>query len=263
MSDGPVRRIARCALAAAALVLSACSVLIPVPPAPVATPESALSAYARTLERFVNDRGEVDFPALAADTRDLDLYVRHIAETPLVRFAGRDEKLAHLINSYNALSMFNVVASGIPESHAGLAKVEFFVRRKFVVGGEPISLYDYENRVIRPLGEPRVHFALNCSAVSCPILPRRPFSAGEIDRELEREARAFFSRPENYRPDRGERAVFLSEILRFFKEDFVPDHAKSLVEYGNRYAPHPVPADYEVRFTPYDWTVANSRRPDR
>ena len=57
------------------------------------------------------------------------------------------------------------------------------------------------------------------------------------------------------------RTVWLSELLSFYPEDFVPSAATSLTAYANRYAPQPAPLDYEVRFTPYDWTIANSRRP--
>ena len=48
------------------------------------------------------------------------------------------------------------------------------------VGGKTISLYKLENDVIRPLGEERVHFALNCMVVSCPRLPRAAFSAAAL-----------------------------------------------------------------------------------
>jgi hypothetical protein len=59
-----------------------------------------------------------------------------------------------------------VIRSGVrPEQ-----KIRFFLLRKYRVGGEDMSLYALENDIIRPLGEPRVHFALNCMAVSCPRL---------------------------------------------------------------------------------------------
>jgi hypothetical protein len=101
---------------------------------------------------------------------------------------------------------------------------------------------------------------LNCSAVACPVLPRVPFTAAALDAELARETRAFFVRPENFRVDTAARTVWLSELLNFYPEDFVPLMATSLLEYANRYAPQPAPLDYTVRFTPYDWTVANSKR---
>ena len=226
---------------------------------------SALAAWARVLDRFVNAQGEVDFSALAQQPADLHTMVRQVAATAPDSLAGWPTQMAWLINAYNALSMFNVIASGIPASHAGLAKVVFFVQRQFNIGGQWLSLYALENDVIRPLGrsqaDPRLHFALNCSALSCPVLPRQPFTAAGLEAELDRETRAFFARPDNFRIDPAQRSVWLNEILAFYTEDFVPAPARSLIEYANRYAPAAAPTDFQVRFTPYDWTVANSRRP--
>lgn len=244
----------RVLLAFCVALLTGCAQLVPAPQVEPVDSRAALAAYERVLSRFVDARGAVDFAALSRDRRDLDLYIRHVADTPLGAFAQRDEKLAHLINSYNALAMYNVVASGIPPTHAGLAKVEFFVLRKLAVGGEPISLYDYENRIIRPLGEPRVHFALNCMAVSCPRLPRAPFSAGRLGEDLERETRLFLAEPRNLRVDAAKRTVHLSEIFAFYPEDFLRE-APSLLAWVNRYLAEPIPENYRVQLIPYDWTV--------
>lgn len=230
-----------------------------------ATANEAAGAWSSVLARFVDERGEVDFPALAQDRAELDRVVRYIADTPVESLPDGSARLAHFINAYNALSMFNVVDSGIPQTHAGWNKVNFFVLRRFNVGGRTVSLRGFENDLIRPYalarGDPRIHFALNCSAVACPVLPRVPFTAAHLDAELERETRAFFARSANFRVDTTTRTVWLSEILDFYPDDFVPLAAPSLLAYANRYAPAPAPADYLVRFTPYDWTVANSRRP--
>lgn len=246
-------------------LLTGCTTLVATPDLPAPTPQAAQAAWARVLSSHVNARGEVDFEALANDRGDLESYVRHVAQTPLTSLPEGPERLAHMINAYNALSMFNVLRSGVPVTHAGWAKLRFFVLRKFDVGGQALSLYSLENDVIRPAtrarNDPRVHFALNCSAVSCPVLPRVPFTADALDAELERETRAFFARQENFRVDAEQRTVWLSELLDFYPEDFVPQPAASLLAYANRYAPQPAPLDFRVRFTPYDWTIANSRRP--
>ena len=248
------------------LGLTGCATVIPPPSAPKATAAQAGAAWSRVLQRFVNGRGEVDFAALAQDRADLDRYVRFVADTPLTGFSDDHQRLAHMINAYNALSMFNVIESGIPATHAGLKKVTFFIFRKFSIGGQSWSLYGFENEVIRPftreIGEPRVHFALNCSARSCPVLPTMPFTAAALGTELQREALAFFARSENFRIDASARTVWLSEILNFYPEDFVPAHGSNLIAFANRYAPRAAPLDYTVRFTPYDWTVANSRPTD-
>jgi Protein of unknown function, DUF547 len=249
-------------------LLTGCATQVPVPvlkpSGPALTADVALASWARVLASHVNTRGEVDFPALARDRQDLDRYVRFVADTPLDSLADGLPRLAHMINAYNALSMFNVIDSGIPDTHAGLKKVTFFLLRKLQVGGAAMSLYAFENDIIRPLGrrlaDPRLHFALNCSALACPVLPQTPFTASALHAELERETRAFFARAENFRVDHLTRTVWLSELLNFYPEDFVPLVAPSLLAYANRYVAQPAPLDYTVRFTPYDWTVANSQR---
>jgi hypothetical protein len=254
----------RCVLWGWALLLAGCSTLVPTPSVPAPAPAAAQAAWSRVLDRFVNQRGEVDFAALASDRADLDAYLRHVADTPLDALRDPQDRLAHMINTYNALSMFNVIHSGTPATHAGWAKLRFFVLRKHTIGGQILSLYAFENDVIRPFtnaqGDPRVHFALNCSAVSCPVLPREPFVAARLQTQLQRETTAFFARPENLRIDHATRTVWLNEILSFYTEDFVPAQGKTVLEAVARYAPVAVPLDYDVRFTPYDWTVANSRR---
>lgn len=252
-------------LCCGALLLSGCATVVNLPPRPAAATETlsateSTAAWARVLARFVNQQGDVDFAALAADAIDLNHYLHYIAQQPLDGFANDAQRLAHMINAYNALSMYNVIASGIPETHAGLAKVRFFVSRQFLIGGKPLSLYAFENDIIRKLDEPRVHFALNCSAVSCPVLPRKMFTAASLNQELDRETRAFFARPENLRVDDAVRTIFFNEILSFYTEDFAPRHALTLIDYAARYVSRELPRDFAIAFTPYDWTVANQRR---
>jgi hypothetical protein len=245
--------------------LAGCATVTPPPAVPPTNEAQAELAWGRVLDRFVDVRGAVDFKALAADRSDLDRMLRHVADTPLNSFAGPRARLAHMINAYNALSMATVIDSGLPQSHAGsIAKLRFFVLRKQTIGGDAMSLYAFENDVIRPftraIGEPRVHFALNCSARACPALPRQPFRAATLDAELARETLAFFSRPENLRVDDAAREIWLSELMSFYPEDFVPAHGMSLVDYVNRALGLSLPLDYTILFTPYDWTVAHQAR---
>jgi hypothetical protein len=259
----------RLLLPLALLVLQGCSTLValPAPPAsdtltsgaPDAT--AAQAAWARVLQTFVNEQGLVDFAALARSPADLHTYVRFVARTPATDIADPQERLAHHINAYNALSMFNVIDLGIPETNQPLtARYRFFIARKHVIGGQRLSLYAYENEVIRPLDEPRVHWALNCSALACPVLPRLPFTGPELERQLQTESIRFFANPRNFRVDDARRTVYLSEILSFFTEDFVPNHAPNLIAYANRYAPRQADTSYQVKFVPYDWTIANWER---
>lgn len=249
------------------LLLSACASLVP---APTVAPASTVAqdtepreSWARVLNRFVDQQGRIDFAGLSHDRMDLDRYVawiNHIGPNSRPElFPSRASVLAYHLNAYNALAMHAILDDGVPESLAGLKKLSFFVFKHVTVGGQSLSLRAYENDVIRPLGEPRVHFALNCMAVGCPRLPRQPFSAEQLEAQLEQETRYFFSEARNVRVDETARTVYLSEILDFYSKDFLSS-AESLPAYVNRYRITPVPEGYSVKFIPYDWTV-NRRRP--
>lgn len=227
----------------------------------VPSPEAALADWASVLERFVDEEGRTDFAALAADRGALDRFVRFVGELSPKRvpelFPTPEAVLAYHINAYNALAMQGVIEAGIPESFGSFFKrAGFFKLRKVTIGGEVTSLYDYENEVIRPLGEPRIHFALNCMARHCPRLPREPFRAASLDAELEAAAREFCGSETYVRLDGDRKEVSLSEIFDFYTEDFVgANDPKALIAYVNRYRAEAVPADYGVRFIPYDWTI--------
>jgi hypothetical protein len=224
----------------------------------VATPRPAIEslaspggAWGAVLARAVDDRGRIDFAGVARDPANLDAYVAWLAraEAP----ADRPAKIAYLLNAYNALAMYNAVRSGIPEE-LDSRKVKFFYRDRFELGGRRISLYALENQVIRPLGDPRVHFALNCMARSCPRLPKEPFRAETLEADLDRLAREFLNDPRNAAVDPAAKVVRFSEILKFYTEDFLKG-APSLVAYANRYRDEKIPEDYRVEFIPYDWTL--------
>lgn len=143
-----------------------------------------------------------------------------------------------------------------------MKKFTFFYRRIFTIGDKSISLYNFENDVIRPLGEERVHFALNCMAVSCPRLPRTAFGAETLDRQVDTETRKFLAEPRNVRIDPIKRELWLAAIFEFYTKDFLA-HAPTLVDYVNRFRAEKIPSDYKVRYLEYDWTVNDSRRVNR
>jgi Protein of unknown function, DUF547 len=257
--------LTRIALLGIVLLLGACSTLVATPPsaksddAPSAS--AASQAWSRVLQAHVNERGLVDFAALAKAPQDLHTMIRFVANVSAQKLGDKNTQLAHHINAYNALSMFNVIDSGIPHSNAGLTqRYKFFIARKHTIGGQVMSLYDYENKVIRAFGESRIHWALNCSALSCPVLPREPFDAANLEAQLERESKKFFASERNLRVDHAARAVLISEIFKFFPEDFVPSAAPNLITYINRYAPQRIEESFTVQFIPYDWTITNWRR---
>ncbi len=214
----------------------------------------ARAAWARVLQQHVSPSGSIDFEAVRNAPADLDAYVAWAAQagprsTPDL-FPNPESRLAYYLDTYNALAMWNVVQGRWKPQQ----KVRFFYLARLEVDGKKRSLHSLENDVIRPLGDPRIHFALNCMVRGCPRLPREPWSAERLDEQLDAAARLFASEARNVEIMPERRAVRLSSIFDFYSEDFLAQ-ARTLVGYVNRFRDEPIPEDYEVEFIPYDWAL--------
>jgi hypothetical protein len=242
-----------------ALSLAGCSVQV-APPKTASGAGDPQKAWANLLSRSVDENGRIDFVGISKDRADLDTFVAWIATTSPTTtpnaFPTKEAKLAYYINAYNALAMYNVLAEGMPKN-LDAVKVKFFYSSKLTLGGQPISLYDLENKIVRPMGDPRVHFALNCMVRGCPRLPREPFRADQLDMELEASAQYFLNENRNVQVDADKSTVRFSQILQFYTEDFLKK-APSLIAYANKYRDSKIPDGYKVDFIPYDW-ILNQR----
>lgn len=225
------------------------------------TSKEAESAWARVLKSAVNDQGQIDFKKVAASPGDLNRFLSYIERVEFVSeppgLGNRDESLAFFINSYNALALSGVIYKEYPESFDSiLDRAEFFTLMTFKVGKKSISLYNYENRLIRAFKEPRIHFVLNCMVKSCPRLPRTPITAKNLNEQLDRYAKEFFNSKKHVEVDTKNKTVYFSKILDFYTDDFVNDEqSSSLIAYANRYRADPIDETFDVKFIPYDWTV--------
>lgn len=265
-TDTVLRIVFACRVLLLGLVMTGCATVIQ-PPALTQTEsghtsdELALRSWADVLHRSVDWLGRVDFNDLGMNPASLNEYVAYISEVSPERnpekFPAAQDRLAYYLNSYNALAMYGVIAHEFPEDfHSLWDRAGFFKFTRFNIGGREISLYDYENDVIRPLGDPRIHFALNCMVKACPRLPQTPFSAVNLDATLDMLAREFVNHRGHVQVLPSAGLVRLSEIFRFYKKDFVnPKTAASLIAYINQYRDVPIDENLNIEFIAYDWTV--------
>ena len=161
-----------------------------------------------------------------ADRARLDDYIASLSAVAIDEYS-RAEQMAYWINLYNALIVRLIIEhypvasirdiGGGPGADGGGPWAEKLVE----VEGAPLSLNDIVHRILRPIwGDPRVHYALACSAVGCPNLQPEPFDARQLDRQLNEAAMAYVNDPRCIKID-GHR-LGLSSIFRWYRDDFGP-----------------------------------------
>ena len=261
-----MRVVSVCRIFLLGLVMTGCATVVQ-PPSLSQTgsentsDELASRSWAQVLKSSVDWRGRVDFDNLEMNPARLNEYVSYIAEVSPEnnpqKFPAVEDRLAYYLNSYNALAMYGVIAHNFPEDFQSLwDRAKFFKFTRFKIGEKEMSLYDYENDVIRPLGDPRVHFALNCMVRACPKLPQTPFHAENLDAALDMLTREFVNHRGHVQVLETAGLVRISEIFHFYEEDFVnPKTASSLIAYINKYRDEPIDENLKVEFIAYDWTV--------
>ncbi len=238
-------------------------------PAAERRPLSAIEhgAWNKLLARYVNDAGLVDYRgwlATPADVAALDGYLAELAHGDLHQNGPRAAELAFWINAYNAVTVRGILreypTSSIRNHTPRWWGYHIWYHLLLPVGAEWVSLDAIEHRRLRPLGDPRIHFALVCAARGCPRLLNQAYHQATLDEQLDANARAFFADPTKFRADVPRGRLEMSWILDYFARDFGPDTAAVL----RRIAPF-LPDDAsrdlatsgraQVSYLPYDWTL--------
>jgi len=201
------------------------------------------------LQEHVNGAGRVDYKAFLEDKSKLQDYLDHLASNPVQSKWSYTDKLSYWINAYNAYTVKLILDNYPLESITDLDDGKVWDRQWIKLGQKTYSLNDVENSIIRPqFQEPRIHFAVNCAAASCPPLHNRAFVASKLDQQLERMTRAFINDPayNKLQPD----AVQVSKIFDWYGSDF-----GDLTGFLNEYSTVDIKDGADVDFRPYDWSL--------
>jgi hypothetical protein len=242
----------------AAIVGFTALVLAGPPAAGWAADEADDSLYGGLLQKYVND-GRVDYAGFKAEEDKLDRYLQHLERVQPEKLS-RSEQLAFYINAYNA-STIKLVLTGYPDIQS-IKDLGTLLRspwkKKFVrLEGRTMTLDDIEHGIIRPkFQDPRIHFAVNCAAKSCPPLISEPYRGDTLDRQLDDAARAFVNNPErNYLKGN---TLYVSKIFDWYGGDFKDGIVAFFLEYasdGLRSGIQRIGDGVKVQYLPYDWSL--------
>ena len=225
----------------------------------VAAVEPVWNDYVRVLtfvkqgEKHGTSLALVDYAALKKSGMLGKVY-QQISNFPVESLSGKEERLAFYINSYNILALKMVVDHWPLESikDVGSFFSPVWGKEAGIIAGKSVSLDDIENKIIRPMGEPRIHLAIVCASVSCPDLKNEPYTASVLNKQLDAQVNAFLGNDKKGLYITKDEIV-VSKIFKWFKQDF--DKVGGVDSFIRGYRPdlpvsYPIDADIA-----YDWSV--------
>jgi len=231
------------------------------------------SLLTQILQEFVSREGWINYQGLKdLGSGKLALYVERLEKASLSGMS-QEELMAFYINAYNAFTLKLIVDNYPLESIrkipdlSGIAGFGQWKKALWSLNNKKLSLDTIEHKILRPMGDPRIHFALVCAAKSCPDLAPRAYTAENLDEMLETQGRRFNQSSKGLQISSEKRfltsvpVLKLSSIYKWFRKDFFKV-SEDLPHFVHPYANAGVKAfieknkkDLKIEYMDYDWSL--------
>jgi hypothetical protein len=209
------------------------------------------SAFNDLLTKYVSSSGVVNYKGIKSEIGKLDTYLNELETKTVGSDWTRNEKLAYWINAYNAFTIKLILDNYPVNSIQDIAGGKPWDKKWIKLGSETYSLNQIENEIIRPqFNEPRIHFAVNCAAQSCPPLGNRAFTAENLNSLLEKQTRSFINNSKFNKISSTSAKV--SKIFDWYGQDF-----GDLKTYLNKYSATQIAASTKIEYNDYNWSLNN------
>lgn len=226
------------------------------------------SAWTRLLGKYVvagaDGVNRVDYAALKASPADrtaLDAYIGSFATMDLSGTGPAE--FAAWANLYNAVTVRYIVQNyPLGSIRDGYLFGGPWKKISVIAGGRTVSLDAIEHDILRPrFADPRVHYAINCAAWSCPNLQPRAWEAATLDVDLNSAARAYINHPRGITVT--DTSITVSRIYDWFETDFggskqaVLDH---ILTYADNALAAKIRANPHIRRYEYNWSLNDTQK---
>ena len=190
---------------------------------------------------------------------------------------SRAQQLAFLINAYNAFTV-ELILTRYPALKSikdlGSLLQSPWKKKFFSLLGQQRSLDELEHEWIRAPGvfdDPRIHFAVVCASIGCPMLRNEAYVAERLDAQLDDALRRFLSDRTRNRFDAASSTLSVSKIFDWYRKDFERgykgyDSLQALfARHADQLAATPKAlvdlraGNYRLEFLDYDWALNDLR----
>lgn len=175
---------------------------------------------------------QASYKGFAQDRAALKAYLDATAGVSEATYKSwnKNQQLAFLINVYNAATI-ELILTKYPNLKSirelgGVFSKPWSI--KFVkLFGKEVTLDNVEHDMIRADGvfnDPRIHVAVVCASIGCPMLRNDAFTPERLDAQLDDGMKRFFSDRTRNRYNAETKRLEISKIFDWYKKDFTKGH---------------------------------------
>ena len=221
------------------------------------------AALTAALKKHVKN-GKVDYAALKKNQTSLNTYLDSLATVSKKEFWSwkKNQEIAYLINLYNAATLKLIIDHYPVDSIKDIGGFingpwEQNVVRLF---GNKVTLDFVEHEMLRKYyNEPRIHFAVNCASIGCPVLRAEAYQATKLDNQLDEQGREFLRNDAKNRVNTKTNTLHLSPVFDWFAGDFKKKSGsvqKFILPYLHKKDRAAVKKQqFDIDYTDYSWKL--------
>ncbi|WP_299678238.1 DUF547 domain-containing protein [uncultured Dokdonia sp.] len=220
-------------------------------PVPTIKPLEAFdhTSYGDLVATYVSPQGNVDYDGFKRNWSTLRNYIKALGENMPTDQWSKEDKLAYWMNAYNAMTV-DLILRNYPLASIKDIK-DPWGQRFWKLGEKYYNLNEIEHKILRKMGDARIHFGINCASFSCPPLLNEAFTAQKVDKQLDTLARRFVN--DKKRNTITANSIEISEIFNWFAKDFKTNG--SVIDFLNTYSDTPINAKAKKRYKDYNWSL--------
>lgn len=207
------------------------------------------SQWNTLLQKYVSSKGIVDYKGFKKDGVALQAYLDLLSKNVPTKTWSNDATLAYWINAYNAYTV-KLIVDNYPLKSIRDIK-DPWDKEFFTLGTKKYSLGEIENKILRKMNEPRIHFAINCASYSCPNLLNEAFTESKMQSQLDKVAKAFVN--DKSKNTIAKDKVEISSIFDWYGADFKT--SGTLIKFLNKYSAIKINENAKVTFKDYNWNL--------
>ena len=207
------------------------------------------SEWTKILQLHVSESGKVNYRAFKNNRESLENYLDNLANHAPNKNWSNAETKAYWINAYNAYTIQLILDNYPLKSIKDLT--DPWGQTFFKINGKMMSLNTIEHKILRPMDDPRIHFAIVCASESCPKLLNYAYAAETLNIQLDQAAREFINDASKNSITASK--ITISKLFKWFKSDFPKGEA--FITYLNTYSTLKINPKTKINYQNYNWSL--------